>query len=69
MHVKFSTVAAAELDDATLYYEQAVPGLGEQFRGEAERAARHGNWAVCPCYGLKSGRRFGAACCHVSPTL
>lgn len=40
MQVKFATVAEAELDDATLYYEQAVPGLGEQFRGEVERAAR-----------------------------
>lgn len=39
MQVKFSTVAEEELDDATLYYEQAMPGLGGQFRDEVERAA------------------------------
>lgn len=40
MQVKFSTVAEDELDDATLYYEQSMPGLGEQFRDEVERSAR-----------------------------
>ncbi len=40
MQVKFSTVAEDEMEDATLYYEQAMPGLGEQFRAEVERAAR-----------------------------
>lgn len=40
MQVKFSTVAEEELDEATLYYEQSLPGLGGQFRDEVERSAR-----------------------------
>lgn len=39
MQVKFSTVAESELDDASLYYDASVPGLGAQFRGEVERSA------------------------------
>jgi toxin ParE2 len=40
MQVKFSTAAEDELDEATLYYEQAMPGLGAQFRAEVARSAR-----------------------------
>ena len=39
MQVKFATVAEGELDDAILYYEAAVEGLGTRFRNEVERAA------------------------------
>ncbi len=39
MQVKFSTAAEFELDDASLYYDASVPGLGAQFRGEVERSA------------------------------
>ena len=38
MQVKFSTVAECELDDASLYYDASVPGLGAQFRSEVERS-------------------------------
>jgi hypothetical protein len=31
MQVKFATLAEVELDEATLYYENKVPGLGAQF--------------------------------------
>ena len=40
MQVKFSTVAEVELDDATLYYDQAAQGLGAQFRDQVERSAK-----------------------------
>lgn len=39
MQVKFATVAETELDEATLYYEKKVPGLGKQFRDRVEQAA------------------------------
>ena len=39
MQVKFATVAEGELDDAILYYEATVEGLGTRFRNEVERAA------------------------------
>ena len=37
MQVKFSTIAESELDDASLYYDASVSGLGAQFRSEVER--------------------------------
>ena len=40
MQVKFATLAEVELDEATLYYENKVPGLGAQFRDQVERSAR-----------------------------
>jgi hypothetical protein len=40
MQVKFATVAEVELDDATLYYEKKVPGLGTHFRDQVERSAK-----------------------------
>ncbi|MBV5299957.1 MAG: type II toxin-antitoxin system RelE/ParE family toxin [Rhodoferax sp.] len=40
MQVKFATLAEVELDEATLYYENKVPGLGAQFRDQVEHSAR-----------------------------
>jgi plasmid stabilization system protein ParE len=40
MQVKFATVAEVELDEATLYYEKKVPGLGAQFRDQVEHSAK-----------------------------
>ena len=39
MKVRFSDLAAAELDDATKFYEAQFMGLGKRFRMEVRNAA------------------------------